>query len=79
MTEQEAYQEHIRYTLLVWFSFCANYGIDCGNSNVLLCKIFRRWAWNGCYGKFCSFICANHRDSGNFDFWNFPHNKHHWI
>ena len=21
--------------------------------------------------KFCSFICANHRDSGNFDFWNF--------
>ena len=26
--------------LLVWFSFCANYGIDCGNSNVLLCKIF---------------------------------------
>ena len=24
--------------LLVWFSFCANYGIDCGNSNVLLCK-----------------------------------------
>ena len=26
--------------LLVWFSFCTNYGIDCGNSNVLFCKIF---------------------------------------